>query len=77
MDLREARVGEERAALVGAPRCRHVRVHGVGREVVGRAVAARRETHCIGHVAFDLAGDEVAADDAARLAIDEIGRAHV
>ena len=50
MDLREARVGEERAALVRAPRGRDVRVHRVGRQVVGRAVAAGREHDGVGDV---------------------------
>ena len=71
VDLREARVGEERAALVRAPRRRDVGVHRVGRQVVGRAVAAGGENHGVAHVALDLAGRQVADDDAARLAVDE------
>ncbi len=71
VDLREARVGEQRAALVAAPRRRDVRVHGVGREVVGRAVAAGGEADGVGDVRLELAGQQVAHDDAARLAVDE------
>ena len=71
VNLREARVGEERAALVGAPRRRDVRVHRIGGEVVDRAVAAGCEADRIGRVLLDLAGHQVADDDAARLAVDE------
>ena len=45
MDLREARVRKERAALVRAPRRGHVRVHRVGRQVVRGSVAAGRQHH--------------------------------
>ncbi len=71
VDLREAGVGEVRAALVRAPRGRHVRVDGVGREVEHRAVAARAEQHGLALVRLELAGDQVAGDDAARLAVDD------
>ena len=71
MDLREARVREQRAALVRAPRRRDVRVHGVGRQVVDGAVAAGGEDHGVAGVALELAGHEVAHDDAARLAVDD------
>ena len=71
MNLREARIREERAALVRAPGGRHVRVHGVGRQVVDRAVAAGAEQHRLAVVPFELAGDEVSRDDAARLAVDD------
>ena len=71
MNLREARVGEQRAAFVGPPRRRHVRVHRVGREVVDRSVAAGAEQHRLTLVALELAGDQVARDDAARLSVDD------
>ena len=58
-------------ALVSAPGGGHVRVHRVGGQVVGRAVAAGRQQHGVGGVALDFAGREVAADDAARLAVDD------
>ena len=70
MNLREARIREERAALVRAPGRRHVRADGVGREVIDRPVAAGRQDDRIGGVALELAGHEVAHDDAARLAVD-------
>ena len=63
-------IGEQRAALVRAPRRRHVRVDGVGREVIDRAVAAGAEQHRLAFVPFQLAGDQVSRDDAARLAVD-------
>ena len=71
MNLREAGIREERAALVRAPRRGHVRVHRVGREVVGGAVAAGGEDHGVAGVALELAGHQVADDDAARLAVDD------
>ena len=71
MNLRVARVGEERAAFVRPPRRGHVRVHRVGREVVRRAVAARAEQHGVSGVALDRPGRQVAADDAAGLAVDD------
>jgi hypothetical protein len=71
VDLREARVGEVRAALVRAPRRGDVRVHRVGREIVRRPVAAGREDDGIADVALDLTSREIAADDAARLAVDD------
>ena len=43
----------------------------VGRQVVDRAVAAGGEDHRVGRVALDLAGHQVADDDAARLAVDD------
>ncbi len=70
MDLREARVREERAALVRAPRRGDVRVDRVGREVEHRAVAAGAQQHRVRLVRLELAGDEVADDDPARLAVD-------
>ena len=71
VDLGEAGVGEQGAALVRPPRRGHVRVHGVGREVIDRAVSAGGEDHRVADVALDLAGDQVAGDDAARLAVDD------
>ena len=43
---------------------------GVGGEIVDVAVAAGGQDHGVGHVRFDLAGDQVARDDAARVAVD-------
>ncbi len=70
VDLREARVGEQRAALVRAPRRGDVAVHRVGREVVRGAVAARAEQHGVAGPLLDLARLQVARDDAARLSVD-------
>ena len=69
MNLREARIGEQRAALVRAPRRRHVRVHRVGRQVIDRAVPAGAEQNRLPLVTLELACDEVARHDAARLAV--------
>ena len=64
VDLREAGVGEEGPALVAAPRGGDVAVHGVGGEVEHGGVAAGAEQHGVAGVLLDLAGDQVAAQDA-------------
>ena len=64
MDLRVAGVGEQGALLVGPPRRGGVAVHGVGRQVEGVAVAAGAEQGGVARPALDLAGGEVAGDDA-------------
>ena len=69
MDLREAGVCERGAAAVRSPRRGDVAAHRVRREVVDVAVAARRQHHGVGGVALDLPRDQVAGDDAARLAV--------
>ena len=71
MDLGEAGVREERAPLVRPPSGGHVGVHGVGRQVVDRAVSARAEQHRLPFVTLELAGNQVSGDDAPRLAVDE------
>ena len=71
VNLREAGVREIGAALVGAPRRRHVRVHGVRGEVIGRPVAARRQDHGVADVLLDRAGHQVPDGDAARPAVDD------
>src|SRR5204863_7193004 len=67
VNLGVARVGEIRTALVRAPRRRDVRVHRIGRQVIGRAVTAGAEQDRVADVAFDGAGQQVAHDDAPRL----------
>ena len=71
VDLGEAGIGEQRAALVGAPDGGGVGALGVGREIEDVAVAAGGEDDGVGDVGLDLAGDQVARDDAARLAVDD------
>ena len=71
VNLGEAGVGEQRAALVRAPRRGDVRVHRVRREVVDGPVTARGENHGVGRIPLHLAGDQVARDDAARPAVDD------
>ena len=70
VDLREAGVGEAGAALVGAPDGGGVGVARVGGEIEDVAVAAGGEHDGVGRVAGDLAGDEVADDDALGVAVD-------
>ena len=71
MDLREAGICEQRAALVRPPGRRDVRVHGVGGKVVRRAIAAGRQNDGVACIPLDLARREIAGDDAARLAVDD------
>src|SRR6266545_2162916 len=71
MDLRVARVREEGAALVRAPRGGHVRIHRVRGEVIRSAVATRAEQDGVPDVPFQGAGDQVTAHDATRLAVDD------
>ena len=54
-----------------APRRGDVAAHRVGREVEDVAVAAGGEDDDVGEVRLDLAGDQVAGDDAAGLAVDD------
>jgi hypothetical protein len=71
MNLRVAEVRDARAALVGAPDCGGVGAARVGGEIEDVAVAAGRQDDRVGRVALDLARDEVADDDALRLAVDD------
>ena len=71
MDLRETGVGETGAALVGAPDGGGVGVARVGRKIEDVAVAAGGEHDRVGDVAADLPVDEVADDDALRMAVDD------
>jgi hypothetical protein len=71
MDLRVARVREERALLVAAPDGGRVAVHRVGGQEEHRRVAAGGHDHRVGRVGLHRAVDQVAADDAARAAVHE------
>ena len=53
------------------PRGGDVGAHRVGREVEDVAVAARGQHHDVGEVGLDRAGDHVAGDDPAGLAVDQ------
>ena len=77
VDLRVAGVAEVGALAVRAPRRGDVAAHRVGREVEDVAVAAGREHDGVGEVRLDLAGDEVAGDDAAGLAVDDDDLEHL
>ncbi len=55
MNLGEAGVGEQRAALMGAPDSGGVGTLGVGGEVVDVAVTARAQHHGVAEVRLDLA----------------------
>ena len=69
VDLREARVRERRALPVRAPDRRRVGVAGVRREEEDVGVAARGEHDRVRGVGADLAGEQVARDDPARVAV--------
>ena len=56
--------------LVRAPDGGGVAALGVGGKIVDVAVAAGAQHHRIGDVRFDFAGDQVARDDAAGVAVD-------
>ncbi len=71
VDLRVAGVRHVGALAVRPPGGGHVRAHGVGGEEEDVAVAAAGEHDDVGEVGLDLAGDQVAGDDAARLAVDD------
>ena len=75
MDLGEAGIAEEGAALVGLPDGRGIRAFGIGREIEDIAVTAGGKADSVSHMGLDLAGDQVAGDDPARIAIDQPGRA--
>ena len=71
VDLRVAGVGHVGALAVRTPRGGDVGAHRVGREVEDVAVAARGQHHDVGEVGLDRAGDHVAGDDPAGLAVDD------
>ena len=71
MNLRETRVRETSALLVGPPRRRGVGVAGIGREIEDIAVTAGGHDHTIGGMAGDFTRDEITHDDALGLSIDE------
>ena len=64
VDLHIAGVGEGGAFAVAHPCRAAVAVHGVGGEVIEVAIAAGGEHHGMSSIAFQVAGDEVADDDA-------------
>ena len=69
VNLRVARVRERCALLVCAPDRRRVAILGVRAQVEHVAVSTRREHDRIGNVRCDLAGVQIACDDAARMSI--------
>src|SRR5579864_4318022 len=71
MNLCEARIGEGRAAFVRAPDGGAVGTLGVGGKEIGVAVAAGAEHHRVANMRFDLAGNQIAGDDATSLAIND------
>ena len=70
MDLRVTRIGEERAATVGAPRRGDVTALGVGRQEENVAVAAGGEHHRVARPTLDFAGNQVASENATRVPVD-------
>ena len=69
VNLRVTGVREVSAFLVRTPRRGDVAAHRIGGEVEHIAVAAGAEQHRIARVGFDFTGDEVARDDALRMAV--------
>ena len=69
MDLGEAGVGEERAALVGPPDRSGIAALCIGRKVEGIAIAAGRQHHRIANMRFDLARDHIARHNTFGMAI--------
>jgi hypothetical protein len=78
VDLRVARVGERRAAAVRPPRAGHVAGHGVRRQVEDVAVPAGGEHDGVRRVRRELAGHQVARDDAcaATVDVDDVDHLH-
>src|SRR5437867_5922811 len=70
VNLREARVRERRAALVGRPDGGHVAALGVGGEVVDVRIAAGREHDGVAGVCRQLPVHQVARDNAAGPPVD-------
>src|SRR5271157_2045817 len=77
MNLGEAGIGEESAALVGAPDGGGVAALGIRGEVEDVAVAAGGQDDGVGDVDFNFAVVERAGDDAAGLAVDDDEVQHV
>jgi len=71
VDLREARVAEQRAAAMRPPDCGAVRRLRVRGEIKDVAVAAGGEHDHVTDVRLDCARLEITRDDAARLAVDD------
>ena len=70
MDLRVARIGEERALFVSAIGRGDVAAARVGRKIKNVAVTAGREHHGVAGVRCDFAGDQIARDDSFGVTID-------
>ena len=71
MDLREARIGEERTTTIRTVGRGHVATHRVGREVKSVPVASARQDHRISRVGLDFPGHHVAGDDSLSVAVDQ------
>ncbi len=65
VDLHIAGVGKGCSLAMAHPCRATVAVHGIGGEVIEVAVSAGGEHHGMGGIAFQVAGDEIADDDAA------------
>jgi hypothetical protein len=77
VDLRVAGVGHVGALAVRPPRRRDVGAHRVGRQEEHVAVPTGGEDDGIREVRLDLAGDEVAGDDAARATLGDDDLEHL
>ena len=69
MNLGVAGICEVSPALVAAPGRRHIGIFRVGRQVIHVAIAAGAEQHRIAAVTLQLAGHQIAGDNAARLPV--------
>ena len=68
VNLREARIGEERALFIGFPSRPAIAVHGIGTQEINIPIATGAEQYGMGRIAFQLAGNQVAANDPAGMA---------
>src|SRR6267142_3556586 len=70
MNLRVARICEESAFLVSAPRCGHVATFGIGRKEENVSIAARRQDDSISSMRSDFAVDQIASDNSFGMSVD-------
>ena len=68
VNLREARIGKERAFLIGFPSRPAIAVHGIGTQEIDIPVTAGAKQYGMTRIAFHFAGDQIAADNPAGMA---------
>src|SRR6266850_225151 len=77
INLRIARISEESAFLVSAPRCGHVATFGIGRKEEDVSIAARRQDDSIRSMRSDFAVDEIARHNSFGMSVDHDELQHV